>query len=266
MDPPPLEIPIIDVSPLYSGDADNLQLVASQIGNACRGIGFFYVKNHAVEDSLLKSAFQKAAELFALDTPRKEAVSMLRSPHNRGYIGMGTEALDPSKPPDVKEAFNIGLDLAKDDPEVFSGKPFRGVNLWPDSPGFQETMLDYFNAVWRLGCDLHRAFAIDLQLPADFFEDKLDRPMATLRILHYPPMPDRIADGQLGAGEHTDYGNVTVLATDEVGGLEVRTRSGEWLAAPVIPGTFVCNIGDFLMRWTNERLCIYAAPRCQPER
>src|SRR5258707_15442551 len=90
--------------------------------------------------------------------------------------------------------------------------------------------------------------------------------MATLRILHYPPMPDRIADGQLGAGEHTDYGNVTLLATDEVGGLEVRTRSGEWLAAPVIPGTFVCNIGDFLMRWTNERLCIYAAPRCQPER
>src|ERR1700730_5855633 len=115
--PPPPEIPIIDVSPLYSGDADSLQLVASQIGDACRGIGFFYVKNHAVEDRLSKSAFQKAAGLFALETS-KAGGSVHHSPHNRGYIGMGTEALDPSKPPDVKEAFNIGLDLAEDDPEV----------------------------------------------------------------------------------------------------------------------------------------------------
>jgi isopenicillin N synthase-like dioxygenase len=247
------EIPIIDAAPLYSGRDDGLASIAAQISAACRGIGFFYVANHGVEAGLVKAAFEKSAELFALDVARKEAVSIARSRHNRGYIGFGGEALDPTKPPDIKEAFNIGLDLAESDPEVVAGKPFRGVNLWPDREGFRETMLAYFDAVWRLGRDLHRAFAVDLQLSPDYFEDKLDRPMATLRLLHYPSMPSARAQGQLGAGEHTDYGNITLLATDEVGGLEVRSRSGDWLSAPVIPGTFVCNIGDCLMRWTNDR-------------
>ncbi len=245
-------IPIIDVSPLYLESPEGLQRLAADIGAACRGIGFFYVINHAVDHQLMRATFQKSAEFFALGAPLKEAVSMFRSPHNRGYVGLEAEALDPSRPPDIKEAFNIGLDLAADDPEVVANKPFRGVNLWPELPGFRDTMLAYFDAALKLGRDLHRAFAIDLQCPANFFENKLHRPMATLRVLHYPPMPDSVAEGQLGAGEHTDYGNVTLLATGEVGGLEVQTRSGEWLPAPVIPGAFVCNIGDCLMRWTND--------------
>jgi isopenicillin N synthase-like dioxygenase len=245
-------IPIIDVSRLNAENERDWQQIAAEIGAACRGIGFFYLTNHGVSEKLIKDAFQKSAELFALDATQKDAMSMLRSRHNRGYVGFAAESLDPSKPPDLKEAFNIGLDLDANDPEVLANKPFRGVNVWPELPGFRETMLAYFNAAWGLGRNLHRAFAIDLQLPPAFFEDKLNRPMATLRALHYPPMPQGIAQGQLGAGEHTDYGNVTLLATDEVGGLEVRTRAGDWLAAPVISGAFICNIGDCLMRWTNE--------------
>ncbi len=113
-------------------------------------------------------------------------------------------------------------------------------------------MLAYFDAVWGLGRRLHEAIALDLGLPGAFFEDKLDAPMATLRLLHYPPQPAQMAAGQLGAGEHTDYGDITLLMTDEVGGLEVRRRDGVWLKAPHIPGAFVCNIGDCLMRWTND--------------
>jgi isopenicillin N synthase-like dioxygenase len=244
-------IPIIDVSPLYSEDEPSWRRIAVEIGAACRGIGFFYVTGHGVPERLIADAFQKSAELFALDAAQKDAMSMLRSRHNRGYVGFAAEALDPARPPDLKEAFNIGLDLGADDPEVLANKPFRGVNLWPVLPGFRATMLAYFDAVWRLGRNLHRAFAIDLQLPPAFFEDKLDRPMATLRLLHYPPMPQSLAEGQLGAGEHTDYGDVTLLATSEVGGLEVQTRAGGWLSAPAVPGAFVCNIGDCLMRWTN---------------
>jgi isopenicillin N synthase-like dioxygenase len=128
---------------------------------------------------------------------------------------------------------------------------FRARNLWPDMTGFRDTMLAYFAACHDLGRSLHRAFAADLGLTPGFFEDKLDRPMAVLRLLHYPAAA-RSEDGQLGAGEHTDYGCVTLLATDAVGGLEVRTRAGEWLKAPHVPGAFVCNIGDCLMRWTND--------------
>ena len=152
---------------------------------------------------------------------------------------------------DQKEAFNIGLDLPASDPEVIAGKPFRGVNLWPQTPGFRDTALDYFNALWRLGLDLHLAIATDLGLPPSFFADKFDRPMATLRLLHYPPR-DAGNDDLPGAGEHTDYGSLTILLTDNVGGLEVRRRDGAWIEAPPIPGAFVCNIGDCLMRWSND--------------
>ena len=142
---------------------------------------------------------------------------------NRGYVPMQGEALDPTRPPDLKEAFNIGLDLPADDPELAAGALFRADHVWPDLPGFRATMLDYFAACHRLGILLHRAFALDLGLTPGFFDDKLDRPMAVLRLLHYPPAPKQAERGQLGAGEHTDYGCVTLLATDGVGGLQVRT-------------------------------------------
>jgi isopenicillin N synthase-like dioxygenase len=245
-------IPLIDCAGLREGGRDALYNVASRIGRACRTIGFFYVTSHGVGDALTAGAFSRARDLFSLGPDQKDAVSFFRSPHNRGYIGIGAEALDTEKPADLKEAFNIGLDLEPGDPEVLAGKQFRGVNLWPDIPCFRETMVGYFDAVWSLGRDLHRAFAIDLDLPPDYFDDKLDRPMATLRLLHYPPRPRHLEKGQLGAGEHTDYGNITLLATDDAGGLQVRTRSGDWIEAPVIPGALICNIGDCLMRWTND--------------
>ncbi len=151
----------------------------------------------------------------------------------------------------MKEAFNVGLELAPDDPELMAGNPFRARNAWPNLPNFRETLLAYYAACAALGARLHRAFAQDLGLRPDFFADKFDSPMATLRLLRYPA-PPQDSSLRIGAGAHTDYGNLTLLATDDVGGLEVRTRAGQWTAAPVVPGAFVVNIGDCLMRWTND--------------
>lgn len=246
-------IPIIDVSDLSSpgGLAD----VAPQIGAACRDVGFFYVTGHPVPPALMSGVFAAARLFFAQSDATKRAV-LYTATGNRGYVPMRGEALDPSRPADLKEAFNIGLDLPADDPDLIAGKMFRAANLWPEQAGFRDTMLAYFAACHDLGRLLHQAFAADLGLAPRFFDDKLDRPMAVLRLLHYPPAPERAEAGQLGAGEHTDYGCVTLLATDGVRGLEVRTRAGDWLPAPHVPGAFVCNIGDCLMRWTND---IYAS-------
>jgi isopenicillin N synthase-like dioxygenase len=240
-------LPIIDLSPLRAGAA-GLACVAAEIGAACREVGFFYVVNHGVPAALVADAFAKSRAFFAEPIDDKLAIAMDVVGGNRGYAGYMREALDPAHGRDRKEAFNIGIELAADDPGLNGGEPFRALNAWPKTPGFRQTMLAYFDACMALGLDLHRAFARDLALPPDFFADKLVRPLATLRLLRYPPEPA----GEIGAGTHTDYGNITLLATDGVGGLEVRRRDGRWLDAPSIPGAYVVNIGDCLMRWTND--------------
>jgi isopenicillin N synthase-like dioxygenase len=245
-----MTIPIIDVSGLAAGDAT--ARIAAEIGAACRGLGFFYITGHGVPAEQIARTMAAAHAFFAAPAAVKDAVRYSATSGNRGYVPMRGEALDPTKPADLKEAFNVGLELAADDPEIVAGARFRALNQWPALPGFRETLLAYFDATSALGRQLHRAFAVDLGLPVDFFNDKLDRPLATLRLLHYPPAPATLAAGQMGAGEHTDYGCVTLLLTDDAGGLEVRTRDGQWLKAPYVPGAFVCNIGDCLMRWTND--------------
>jgi isopenicillin N synthase-like dioxygenase len=215
---------VIDLTGLAAGEPSEIRRIARELGRACRETGFFYVGNHGVPDKLRAGIFDHAARFFAEPQAVKDALGIKRSPHNRGYVGIAGESLNRIEA-DRKEAFNIGLDLADDDPEVVAGKPFRGVNLWPRTPGFRGTALAYFEALWR--------------------------PMATLRLLHYPP---RSADQGTnpGAGEHTDYGSLTILSNDDAGGLQVRRRDGAWIAAPPVPGTFICNIGDCLMRWSND--------------
>ena len=244
------EIPLIDIARF----ADHAGL-GRALGAAARDTGFFVITGHGIAPAMIDAVFAQSQRFFATDPETKAALSIRRAGNNRGYVALGEERLDASKPGDVKEAFNIGWDLPADHPDVIACKPFRGVNVWPGEqqlPGFRATMLAYFDACHRLGLRLHRALAHDLGAAENFFDDKLDQPLATLRLLHYPPRPDRFEPGQTGAGEHTDYGNLTLLATDDAGGLEVRTRDGQWVSPPSIPGALICNIGDCLMRWTND--------------
>ena len=245
-------LPVIDIAPLRSPIAAERAAVAHALGEACRTIGFFYITGHGIAPATVAATFAAARRFFAQPLDTKQALSITRSPHNRGYVALEGERLDEAKPGDLKEAFNIGLDLAADHPEVIARLPFRGVNLWPALPGWQRTLLGYYDACWTVGRLLHQGFALDLGVAEDFFEDKFDAPIATLRLLHYPGGQTPTQAGQIGAGEHTDYGNVTLLATDGVAGLQVRTRDGHWLDAPTITNAFVCNIGDCLMRWTND--------------
>jgi isopenicillin N synthase-like dioxygenase len=247
------ELPVIDVSGLTSAEISQRAAVAAKLGHACRETGFFYVVNHGIPEAAREAIFAATRAFFSLPVTAKEACSK-RSRHNRGYVALEAERLNESAAlSDYKEAFNVGLELAADDPEVLAGKPFRGVNLWPTISGWRETILAYYDACWNLGRRIHRGFALDLGVPEDFFESKLDAPLAILRMLHYPSQPQRRDEApDSGAGMQTDYGNLTILATDGVAGLQVRARSGAWLDAPYIPGAFICNIGDCLMRWTND--------------
>lgn len=243
-------LPIIDLAS-FDDSEESLARIAAAIGAACRDVGFFYVINHGVDKNLMAETFAQAQHFFALPSDQKHALDMETVGGNRGYCGFMKEILDQAVGADNKESFHVGLDLKADDPEILAGKPFRVLNAWPNLPAFRETMVAYYTACAALGARLHRAFAKDLQLAPDYFAPKFVRPMGALRILHYPPAREGLPTPP-GAGEHTDYGNLTLLATDEVGGLEVRARSGEWIAPPAIAGSFIVNIGDCLMRWTND--------------
>jgi isopenicillin N synthase-like dioxygenase len=240
-------IPLIDVSPLQGKDSKAKLAVARALGEACREIGFFSVCGHGIPDALMARVFAASRQFFAQPAAAKQALSIKHSPHNRGYGDLQEEKLDPDGTEDSKEAFNIGLELPEGHPEEAS----RGRNLWPALEGWRPLMLDYFDHCWELGRLVHRGFGLDLGIGEDYFEDKLNAPQAVLRLLRYPP--DRTAEkAALGAGAHTDYGNITILADDGVPGLEVRDRSGTWIEAPIARGTFICNIGDCLMRWSND--------------
>jgi isopenicillin N synthase-like dioxygenase len=133
--------------------------------------------------------------------------------------------------------------------------PLHGRNLFPAITGFRETVLAYFDALTALGHRLLLGIALSLGLEASYFADRYTAdPFILFRIFHYPPAlpPSPSADDRWGAGEHTDYGLLTILRQDDVGGLEIKTRGG-WVAAPPIPGSFVCNIGDMLDRMTAGR-------------
>ena len=244
-------IPQIDISPLLEGTVDERLEVASAIRQACLEVGFFYVSDHGVDPSIVAAGFEAAERFFALPEADKAAVSILHSDKLRGYTGLLEENTDPDNNGDLHEAFDIGLDLANDDPDAHSGVYGWGENQWPELQGFRDDVLAYYAAMDALCRALYRGFALSLDLDEDFFVDKMTKPIGELRLLRYPaqPVPD---DKVLGIGAHSDYDAFTVLATDDVSALEILNPAGDWIEAPPVDGTFIVNVGDLMERWTND--------------
>jgi isopenicillin N synthase-like dioxygenase len=246
------EIPTIALTGLRTGRRDHVARIAAEIGRAARGLGFFSIADHGIPQTLIDDVFEQSRTFFALPAAEKEALSVAKSTAYRGYVRLGEEKLDPALAGDVKECFNAGPDLAADDPDILAGTPFHAVNQWPELPAFRNTLLEFHAAALELVRLLHRAVAVDLAIKPDYFAPFFTRAVGVLRLLHYPPHPGTFDGNVYGAGAHTDYGNLTLLAQDATGGLEVQRRDGTWVVVPPAAGTFVCNIGDCLMRWTND--------------
>ncbi len=259
--PPPIShapeggIPLIDIAALRDGDAAAQDEIAGALRAACERRGFFYVRNHGVPTALIERVFHFTEAFFDLPMADKLRVDKTHSSCNRGYEPLRAQTLEAGAPPDLKESFYIGEEVAADDPRVRAGRFNTGPNQWPEGlPGFHETMSAYFEAAHALGGALVRALARSLALPADHFDGYLDDAAATLRLLHYPPQPPNPSPGEKGCGEHTDFGGITLLLQDESGGLQVwDAQDRAWIDAPPIPGTYVVNIGDLFARWTNGR-------------
>ncbi|MBO6520143.1 MAG: isopenicillin N synthase family oxygenase [Rhodospirillales bacterium] len=222
---------------------------AAAVDAACREAGFFYVTGHDVAPALTQATFDAMAAFFAAAPDFKERYHIRHShPHQRGYVPLYEEHLGEDAARDCKESFDLGVDRAPDHPDVVAGKPFAAPNVWPDLDGFRETVEAYHAAMIALGDRLVRLTAIGLGLDADYFDEAMSDPVANLRLLHYPARSR--PDDMTGCGAHTDYGFLTVLAQDDVGGLEIEGDGGAWIYIPPVEGGFVVNLGDLLTRWT----------------
>lgn len=244
-------IPIIDISALVLGTGDR-NAVAAQIRQACRECGFFYIVGHGVDEALQQRLEQLSRQFFAQDLETKLKIRMaLGGRAWRGYFPVGGELT--SGKPDLKEGIYFGAELGDDHPLVKTDTPMYGSNLFPSNiPQFRETVLDYMAAMTQLGHTLMAGIALSLGLEESYFRDRYTSdPLILFRIFNYPPEPSPPnSQPSWGVGEHTDYGILTILKQDESGGLQVRSKS-RWIAAPPVPGSFVCNIGDMLDRMTG---------------
>ncbi len=243
-------LPIIDIEPLVSGEGDR-QRVAGRIGEACRTHGFFYITGHGVDAALQQRLERMSRQFFEQDEAAKMDIAMKHGGKAwRGYFAVGDELT--SGAPDLKEGLYFGQEISRGDPRVTAGLPLHGPNLFPAYPaGFKNTVLAYIEALTRLGHHLMAGLSMSLGLPPAYFAERYTSdPLVLFRIFHYPPAPASRNEPPWGVGEHTDYGVLTILKQDDVGGLQVRSQS-EWIEAPPVPGSFVCNIGDMLDRMTR---------------
>jgi isopenicillin N synthase-like dioxygenase len=250
-------IPLIDVAPLFGSDDVATRQCAAAIHQASKNVGFFYVANHGISRDLIRATYMAAKYFFAQSDETKRTI-LINDAH-RGYVPFAQTTLSPttslskSKLADLKESFNFAYPFAADDPEVRAGKPLIGVNQWPpEEAAWKSVAEDYYAAIFELGQRILEAFAIALGTHRDFFRQRYRRPLVRCRLLHYPPQPPDASDEQFGCAPHTDYGCITILWQDDVGGLEVMNRAGRWVAAPYIDDAFVVNIGDMLALWSND--------------
>lgn len=243
------QLPVIDVAPLVGGG--DTRAVAVQIGAACRDTGFFYVVGHGVDPALGARLEALSRAFFAQDLDTKMRIRMGHGGRAwRGYFPVGGELT--SGVPDDKEGIYFGAELPDADPRVAAGTPLHGRNLFPDVPGIRDTVLAWLDAMTGLGHALMRGIASSLELAPDYFDARYTRtPLILFRIFNYPGTAAREVHAERwGVGEHTDYGVLTILKQDDIGGLQVRSRRG-WIEAPPLPDAFVVNIGDMLDRMTR---------------
>jgi isopenicillin N synthase-like dioxygenase len=251
-------LPIVDISPLLAPggvaapDDDHARAAAAAaIGAACEGPGVFLVTGHGVSAELRAELFAVAHEFFSLPGARKAEIAMSRGGRAwRGWFGVGGELT--AGVPDDKEGLYLGAELSADHPAVLAGRPMHGPNLWPSYPPRLRPVVEaWMGEVAAVGQAVLSGMATALGLAPGWFDRWCAEPTVLFRMFHSPPRPADLP-ASWAVGEHTDYGLLTLLAQDDVGGLEVRSGD-DWVPVDPVPDTFVCNLGDMVELATGGR-------------
>lgn len=251
-------VPVIDLQPYFDGAPDGKAAVARAVDEACRDIGFLVITNHQIDPALIERVSSLSRAFFERPLDEKRKVDRPSPEMVRGYSAVAEESLsyslEEAAPGDLKESFSIGpTDVPADDPYYHGPEagPHFAPNVWPDDPAFRDAYTAYFAAMSELSRSLMRIFALALQLPETFFDDKIDRHISMFRVLSYPALSEAPLPGQMRASAHSDYGSLTIVKPDGPG-LQVSFK-GQWLDVPDVPDGFVVNLGDLMAQWTNDQ-------------
>ncbi len=240
-------VPVVDIGPLRDGSDPHG--VATALYRASRDVGFLYVRNHGMDAALLTRARMLALEFFHQSSEAKQALGI--SDRHRGYLPMGAARMQDKEPSDLKESFIWGHEDAHG--QVPHDHALRGANRWPANiPELRAVALAFADQADRLARHLLEGFAIGLGLAPGFFLQTSAHPLSRAAFVHYPPQSDGLDGSRFGVASHTDFGMLTILCQDDVGGLQVQDAGGRWVDAPSITDTLVINVGDLLARWTGH--------------
>ncbi|CAN8096129.1 unnamed protein product [Discula destructiva] len=252
-------IPTIDLAEVDSSSLEVRKAIAKEIYDACRTCGFFYIKNHGIPEDIISETFATLRRFFALDLETKMDAHVQKNPAIRGYEPMLETRLDPTTKGDTKEAFTMG-DCVIEPEQDYAGKTGRQPpphitmpqNIWPEkAPWWREGIYKYYNYILPLSMKLVKIFALAFDLEETALDEYFKFPITGMRALHYPPTPLDEEAPSIGLGAHADFSWLTLVLQDSVPALEVLNHDGIWVDAPPQPGTFVCNVGQYLERQSN---------------
>lgn len=263
----PSEVPLIDVSGIFSESLEDRQAVAQKVRDAATNNGFMYIQNHGIDSSIPAAAYSALLDFFRQPAETKEKAHVKHSKYYNGYKPPQSQRINASESIDHRETFSWTYD-PRYDPAVSDvneipadiQKYLRQEDFHWDAttnlPNFKSAIVEYWRACLKLARALVHSFALSLSLPEDFFDAKFSHPDAALALNYYPPITrpaQPSASDVVSIGSHTDFQLFTILWQDNAGGLQVLTRQGQWVHAPPMEGTFVVNFADYMQRITNDK-------------
>lgn len=243
-------LPLISVQGLDKPNCPKFLQTANAIGEAARTIGFFRICDHGIDGGLIAATYEAAAQFFALSDESKRRYYIGDSSNHRGYVPFTEKGDYPDEINRSYEAFDLGLDLPRDDPDYLAGNRVLGPNVWPAVSGFQDTVAEYYSKVSALGRLVCSALEAHLELPPGAMTNQMSKPISQLRLLHYVRQASTVEHKSVNMGAHTDYECLTLLHTRNKG-LQIMTNDDQWIDVPVDPSVLIVNIGDMLEAWSN---------------
>ena len=250
-------VPTVDLQPLWSDDGEaGIKNVAEQLKEKLAPTGFVYIINHQIPEELVDKIFKASARFHAL--PLETKMKIKQNEFFRGYLPNKTSQIKLSTEgiatkPNKFTSFSTSFEVPETHPDYAEGLYLAGPNQWPENlPGFKEVVCEYRAAMLKLCHRLVKAFSVALGMEPNGLDKLFIEPSFYYWLHYYPEEEGEIPEGQFGIAPHTDFGFITILAQDAVGGLEVKLSDGQWVDAPYVPNTFVLNAGNLLKKISND--------------